>query len=401
MEKTPLRGPDLRKQNKLVVLRYMYSNKRASQSEVVSATGLKPATIYRIFGQLEEEKLIKVDANQSDSSESSESSERGEVFHAVRGRRPLQYSLISDARYAAGVDLTPRYFVLVIVDFAGNIIYENRVVFPVDVNAECLVQEVSREYLEAARKKRVRKDNILGLGIGIPGRVNTVTGVSLGYPRIPDMTDFPVADRISEKIKVPVYLHNNCSIITKSAYHYGTDVTTPGSLLMLLLRFGIGGGFYSDEKHIEFGDKTILEIGHMPISLDGPVCSCGSRGCLDTYLGEDAIIKELQEVVPISSIKEIDSRVLENISVKKILEEKGRILYKAVRTLFQTFFPDNILLVSRNSLLSQFYVNVINSELKRDKLYPLPHLYASNYDPYIYGRGACDLVWNNYFMFKK
>ena len=392
MEKNPLRGPDLRKQNKLVVLRYIYSSKRTSQSEVVTATGLKPATIYRIFSQLEEENLIKVDSNQSDHEAGSQT---------VRGRRPLQYSLVAEARYAAGVDLTPRYFVLVVVDFAGNVIFENRVDFPVNVDAECLVREVSREYLEAIRKKRIRKDKILGLGIGIPGRVDTVAGISLGYPRIPDMTDFPVAGRISEKIKVPVYVHNNCSIITMSAYHYGTDVTTPGSLMMLLLRFGIGGGFYSDGRNIEFGDKTIMEIGHMPIDLEGSLCSCGSRGCLDTYLGEDVIINDLKKVVSISSIKDIDSAMLGDANVKKILEGKGRILYKAVRTLFQTFFPDNILLVSRNSLLSQFYVNVIKSELAKDRVGPPPYLYASNYDPYTYGRGACDLVWNNYFKFKR
>jgi len=384
--KQAVRLPDLRRQNTLIVLRHFFSNLQASQSELVKKTGLKPATISRIFSQLEEDGLI---------SEDQQNEVPQETGKSVLGRRPVQYKLVPAARFAAGIDLTPRYFVMVITDFSRNIIYKNRVELPDDLNASILVHEVSSEYLRARDACSLPPEKLLGLGIGIPGRVDTENGNSLNYPRIQGLHQYPLAEKISSLISAPVFIHNNCSVITMGAYHYDAGVQVSGSLLMVLLRYGVGAGFYADGHDYEAGQKTKLEIGHMPMDLNGPVCSCGARGCLEAYLGEDALIHDLQRYIKVESIQDITGSSLENSGAAELLEERGKLLYRAVKSLYQVLYPDNFLIISRNEVITDTYTRIIRKEFAEDSVDPAPHVFGTTYDPYVYSQGACDLVWNN------
>ena len=194
-----------------------------------------------------------------------------------------------------------------------------------------------------------------------------------------------------------VYIHNNCSVITVSERHYRQNLQQYESLMTVLLRTGVGGGFVERNTSDSYNQVSAYEIGHIPYSLDGPICHCGARGCIETQLGEDVLIRDLNEVSVLKSLPDIDEEYLRNDKVRKILDNKGRLLYMILRSVYQAVFPDTILLISRSPALSKHLAGLLVREAKQDKLSRF-RVMAESYDPALYSKGAADLVWENYFI---
>ena len=160
---------------------------------------------------------------------------------------------------------------------------------------------------------------------------------------------------------------------------------------------GVGGGFTERNTHDNYNQVSAYEIGHIPYSMDGPICHCGARGCIETQLGEDILVKDLDKVSVLKKLPDINEEYLENREVQKVLENKGRLLYMTLRSVYQAVFPDTILLISRSLALSKYLAGLLEREAEQDKLLRFRVL-AESYDPALYSRGAADLVWENYFI---
>jgi predicted NBD/HSP70 family sugar kinase len=381
MNTIPLRSNDIRERNEKLVLGLIHAKKRVSQSEVAALTGLKPPTVFRIFAALEEKGLIVVAEEQKD-------------FGNKKGRRPVSYQLRPDVFYMIGVDFWAKAPSVVVVDFTGKPLYSSDRDFPSDIEAESAFDLLVSFIEEAIRTSKIQRDRILGIGVGAPGRVDTSSGVIIAYPRIRGMSAFPIRARLEERFSVPVYVHNNCSIIALSEYRYGI-ARKAESLLAILIRAGVGGAFVQGGKLFVNKNRTTLEIGHMSIDAGGRRCSCGRRGCLETYLSEDAIMTDIglegKDFLGIEKkITAADPAAL------KVLKEKGEILTLAVTNLLHIFGPDTVLLVSRSHIVSEHLADLVRKNLEKSQDSPPAEIVSADYDPALSGKAATDLVIENF-----
>lgn len=387
----PLRGKDIRKRNEKLILNIIHKSQGISQSEVSQMTGLKPPTVLRIFSKLEEQELIQI-------------SEDRKVAADRKGRRPVYYVVRSDAVYAVGVDFWSQSMTLVVVDFARNPVYEKTIAFPEGLHADQVLNQVEELIELALTESGIHPEDVLGIGVGAPGRVDIGEGKVLYYSRIPGMIRYPIRSRLEGRFQIPVHVHNNSSVIALNEYRYG-EAKGVRSLLTILIRSGVGGAFINEGKLLVNGEKTTLELGHMSVDLNGPECDCGRQGCLETYISEKAILEALDSPdLPSLAEWEALNPPLEtgenDPALDSVLSGKGRYLAEGIRTLYELFSPDVVLLLSRSNRVSQSLVKIARDALIRSTR-DIPEqdcsLLAGHFIPRNAGLGAADLVFENYF----
>ena len=393
IDQRPLRSYDIRERNEKLILNLICNRRVISQSEVVSLTGLKPPTVFRIFASLENQQYIKICKG------GKEPSDR-------KGRKPLYYCIQPDAHYVIGVDFGARSAAVVVVNFSRSPVHENIINFTEDLDAEQVVETLTRQIQDSIRRSKIPADKILGIGIGGPGVVDLKQGLVLYYPRIRGMVNFNIRERMEKVFSVPVHIHNNSSVIALSEYRYGKAKGFT-SLLLVLIRSGVGGSFISSGSIFVNRNQTALEIGHMVIGQNRRPCWCGQRGCLETELSEDAIAADLKERAGIASLADIEQALEKGDRiVTEVLTEKGELLSRCIRNLYMVLRPQAFLIVTRRQALSEFLADSARKTLKTlsfvgavpgRAVSETPVVLTEQYNPIIAGRGATDLVFDSFF----
>ena len=138
--------------------------------------------------------------------------------------------------------------------------------------------------------KALGAGGVSAVGIGVPGTVDRKNGVLIQAPNIAGVKDFPFTSALSEKTEnsAPVFIENDASLAALAEHRDGAGKGS-GSMIMITLGTGFGGGIILDGKLWSGEDGFAGELGHVTIDPSGPECGCGSNGCVETYVSLVAI----------------------------------------------------------------------------------------------------------------
>lgn len=139
-------------------------------------------------------------------------------------------------------------------------------------------------------------EEISAIGIGIPGTVDRRNGTLVQAPNIANTRDFPFTAALLNRIgtATPVFVENDASCAALGEYIAGAGRGS-NSMIMITLGTGFGGGIILDGRLWPGEDGFAGEVGHMTIDPSGPRCSCGARGCVETYVSQVAIKRIVRE----------------------------------------------------------------------------------------------------------
>jgi predicted NBD/HSP70 family sugar kinase len=382
---SPLRAADVRQRNEKIVLRLIHSARERglSQSEVVLATGLKPPTIFRIFSSLEEAGYI-------------EPLEKGEEESRLerKGRRPLAYVAKRGAFYAIGVEFWVERISIGVFDFQGLSVYSKMLALSRTEDAPAVAALIEGLVEEAISSLGLSREKILGLGLGAPGEVNVGRREVSSYQRIPGMKNFPIAGILEGKLGLPVFLHNNCSIVAKSEFRYG-GLGDEESMFMFLLRSGVNGAFVDGGKVFLGPRGTTIEMGHISIDYDGPPCSCGARGCLEAFI--TALDRENLDAGHwlFESALNAPPKEGQEAQGSESLDLAAAYLASAVQTVSRLFRPSSFLFVAYSGEIAEELARRVEKRLSESRSTfdaVQPRFLGRAYDPGLAQRGAADLV---------
>lgn len=197
-----------------------------------------------------------------------------------------------ELRYAIGVDLGGTKIELGIVDEKGCIHQHRRL--------ETLVHQgpaaVEEQILESVRSLQQETGVPLsGIGIGVAGQIQPRTGLVIFAPNL-KWHYFPLQANIEKAIKIPVCIVNDVRAITFGEWLYGAGKGCR-DLLCVFIGTGIGSGVVSDGRFLTGCSNTFGEIGHLTIDFNGPLCTCGKKGCLEAFAGGWGIAARAQEAI--------------------------------------------------------------------------------------------------------
>ncbi len=144
-------------------------------------------------------------------------------------------------------------------------------------------------------RQKLEKRDILGVGIGLPGPVDTFKGVVHFLPNIPGWKEVRLKKILEQKTKLRVFIDNDAKLMSLAEYKRGAAAGYSNALC-LTLGTGVGGGLIIGGKLYRGKDNAAGEIGHLPLNEKGPLCACGALGCLEAYIGNSRIIKHARKL---------------------------------------------------------------------------------------------------------
>jgi len=135
-----------------------------------------------------------------------------------------------------------------------------------------------------------------GIGVSSPGPLDPYTGYMLSTPNIRQLDGFPITPKLEEHFGVPAFLNNDANLACLGEWKYGAG-KGHRDVLYLTVSTGIGGGVVINDQLIQGYHGLATELGHTIIDPDGPPCSCGFNGHLESFSSGPAIVKYvLQEL---------------------------------------------------------------------------------------------------------
>ncbi len=136
---------------------------------------------------------------------------------------------------------------------------------------------------------------LVRIGIGFGGPVDAGAQVTRIHHRRPGWERFPLAERFESAFDAPVLLDNDANVIALGEARWGAGQEAR-DLFYLHLSTGVGGGLVIDQRLYHGGTTTAGELGHATVRRDGPPCSCGGAGHLESYVSVRALLRRLGEL---------------------------------------------------------------------------------------------------------
>jgi len=273
--------------NQQLVLQLIQGRGPISRRDITRISGLSPATVSGITSALIDLGLVhKV----------GEAEEKGRA-----GRRAVLLRLNPHAGYVVGVKLAVHTISCVVTDLDANVLHSLEQSLPLDNPAaapfdpEATIQATILTVESLLRVAQIEPAQLLGIGVGINGIVDTEAGVSSLAPHF-GWRNVPLAAPLAAHFSVPVHLENDARTLTIAEQWFGAGREVD-NFVAVAVGYGIGAGVVANKQLYRGTSGGAGEFGHITLQEDGPLCSCGKRGCLESFAAVPAIFRQIKEAL--------------------------------------------------------------------------------------------------------
>lgn len=265
----------IRSFNVVSVLQTLYREGACSKARIAQITSMSPATVTRIISELTEQGLVS----------------EYRIAESTGGRKPVIFRLNYDKLYVVGIQLVQDRVALGLCNLHGRIL-RKRSFRPYSLEPDNLVIELSKEFELLLGMNGINSEHILGSGLAISGVVNADTGnllrsVNLGW------RDVRISEALEGSLGFPVVVENDANAAALAEHWFGCakDVS---NFMYLKTDTGVGAGIVCGGNLMAGPRGMAGEIGHAPVIRDGRECVCGQRGCLETYLYAQGLLRRYE-----------------------------------------------------------------------------------------------------------
>jgi len=249
------------------------------------------------------------------------------------------------SKYIIGIDLGGTNLKIALLDLSCRIKKKHILNTSSFIRKKSLIRAISDSVLKIMDDSGLKKRQILGIGMGLPGPIDADRGVVHFFPNIPGWMEVGLKKIIEKKLSIPVFMDNDANLMALAEYKLGA---ARGSKIAVCLTLGtgVGGGLIFEGRLFRGSSFAAGEIGHMPINEKGPECNCGGIGCLESYIGNRRIMQLAQKIFKRQVSLEELSRLAKNNNKKavKIWEKVGSQLGIALVQVVNLLNPDCIVI---------------------------------------------------------
>jgi glucokinase len=161
---------------------------------------------------------------------------------------------------------------------------------------EAVLMRIKEAIRQAAQQAGVPLGQVIGIGIGAPGPLDSRTGILFAPPNLKGWRNVPLRQLLFDEFGLPVYLGNDANLAGLGEHIYGAGRGVP-DMIYVTVSTGIGGGVIIGGRVLEGVSGTAGEVGHMTIDIRGPRCNCGNIGCLEVLASGTAIARRAAEAI--------------------------------------------------------------------------------------------------------
>ena len=340
---TQLTAPILVNSAEVEVMRALRKQGRISRSEISNITGWSKAKASQeIRSLIDKGYLVEV----------GEGASQG-------GRKPRLLRINNGLGYIAGIDIGATGLDIALADVTGSILQRCSEPTDVHLRPEIVLGRCVELLLDLTREQDVTANQILGIGVGVPGPVDFARGVLVAPPLMPEWEGFPIRNFFMKSFTSAfVAVDNDVNIMALGEMHAG-DAAGIDHFIFVKIGTGIGAGIISNGRIHRGSDGCAGDIGHICVAKEGPLCSCGNKGCLEAMSAGPAIASKAMEaartgISPIlSQMRDANGGVLRPEDVNAacregdqaaldIIRESGQMIGDVLASLVNFFNPSYI-----------------------------------------------------------
>jgi len=380
--------------NRFKILHTIRAHKLISRVDITKATGLSQATVTGITASLIDEGLLL-------------EKRPGE---SEGGRPPILIALNPDGAYAVGVYLSISQINVVIIDLEATILASYEMPLRKQSYApEAIADKVVQAVQECMWQANFSRNQISGIGIALPGLVDSHTGLIRFLPNY-QWEKVNLRDMVQKKVGHPTYIENSANSLTLAEQWFG-EGRGIDNFIVVTLEYGVGMGIIINGQLYRGHQGTAGEFGHTTVDPDGPLCRCGKKGCIEAFVGNNAILREAEAAAQKDewkpnnpadvTIEEVVSAAREGAPcLRNIFAQAGRVLAIGLSNLIRIFNPAKIIISGRgvkagDLLFDSMYKTIpqyISSRTNGDT-----EIVIKSWNQHAYARGSGTVVLQEIF----
>lgn len=322
---------DVRDINQTIFLHLIRERQPISRADIAKYTGLRAGTVSAIVNRLIKNNLVY---------EGTEGPSSG-------GRPPKHLFINAESYYVLAIDIGVSDTVFAVSDFNGRILQQKSVV--TEGPPEPFIEKLAAE-IERMIQTQYPRAKFGAVGVSVPGLIDRETGTVETSPNL-EWKNVPVRRILTDRLNLPVFIENDANAAAFSELWYGPlSEASVRTLLFVLVVEGLGTGLIiNGELHV--GSRLGLGgFGHMSIDPNGELCSCGRRGCWETFASERATVERYHRVTakqggPLVSINELIALANKNDEMAvESLKITAEYLGEGISNLVHGLYPETVVI---------------------------------------------------------
>ncbi len=327
---TPRTGSleSLRERNRMRVIDALRQRGAVSRADIARRTGLSRSTVSSLVADLQAEGLVV--------EREADAAPRG----PEGGRPPVLIALDQSAGAIVGIDFGHRHVRVAVADLSFTVLAESAEGIDVDTAGQeslDLAAGLIERLLDEAGVDRTR---VLAAGMGLPAPIDRATGFLQSRAIIPSLDGIDPAAEMGMRLHMPVHLDNDANVGALGESTFGAGA---GAEVMAYLRLsaGIGAGLVIGGRPFRGARGVAGEIGHVLVDPQGPICRCGNRGCLETFVAGPALCELLRRSHGPLTVPQLLALAAEgDAGCRRVIHDAGRVVGRAVADLCNFINPD-------------------------------------------------------------
>lgn len=326
MDAELIRAPGVEPRDRIVLV--LRQRGVLSRAEIARLTGLAKSTVSETVADLFDDDIVVTTAIRRGSGS---------------GRPALGITLNPKAGVYVGIDFGFRHVRAVVADVSHTILATSELLLEIDYSLEEGLGATEEAVESCLADAGCVDSSVLGIGAAIPGPVNPASGTIIGTSMVPRWSGADVRQALTDRFGRETLVDNesNCAALAELLWGAARGLQ---SFVYCKLHSGVGGAVVVDEQVIRGMAGVAGEFGHISMDPDGPLCRCGGRGCLETYVGIPAVVAQLHPRFdkPIGVREMIDAAVEGDLSCRRILADTGDHVGRALATVSNVLAPEAI-----------------------------------------------------------
>ncbi|MBW0158143.1 ROK family protein [Sedimentimonas flavescens] len=353
--------------------------------------GISPASVTTITSELIETGILEEVQTLRDAESS-------------RGRPAVALGVRGGTRHVVGIKLSDREHTAVLVDFAGNLIAGEAIERTPDaMELDALLDAAAELLSRVCAKGGVEPHTISALGLGVPGFVDSEKGIVHWSPVLTER-HIDLAAALRARLAVPVVVDNDANLVTLAELWFGAGRAL-SDFAVVTIEHGVGMGYVINHRIYRGARGMGMELGHTKVQLDGALCRCGQRGCLEAYVADYALVREARTALNLTH-KETQSvaTLLEslyahakggNSAARSIFRRAGRYLALGLSNVVNLFDPQLIILSGERMRYDYLYAKETMAEMQElslDTGRDIPNIEIHAWGDLLWAHGAAALA---------
>ena len=324
----------IREINRMALVRVIQRFPGLSRAELSKETGLTKSTVSLLVQDLIDEGWLL---------------ESGVQATGAIGRRPTPLFIDGNRLAMIGADVGVDTLSVMTVSLTGTVINSASEPLP-STHPSVVIGRLAQMIAALVEESRKDARRLLGIGVGVPGAVLDQQGVVKLAPNLPwrdvaFQSDLSRQLALAGVVDLPVQVQNDYDVAALSEYEFG-PAPLPDPLIYLGLGVGVGAGIIVRDRLFLGAEGYAGEVGHSILQFEGPLCSCGRKGCAETFIGQRAISARIAgntgDLLSVETIRDLLAR--DDEVALLAVRRSGHYLGVLIQNLWTYFNPGRIVL---------------------------------------------------------